>query len=454
MRMKKAGWLLLCMLALLLCVPGATAERAIPDALKVTQKVNVYRARGRYCIITWSELHTVNEDVNRAINGRMAALKEEAIAVAPNGTDYNQRSARVDIYTQITRTGDRWLSFHVCAHTSVKGNQTWVKCEEYTYDMETGRLIRLGDIIREDGWEKLLREIRTQLQDSFPEEKSEEDALNTVCTRETLAEAGFVMTPGHLALYFPAADVYPAHAEALLRVEIYVPELWEILTEDARKETDCTGYKLIALTYDDGPGKGSTRGVLNASLSHPGQVTFFTSGHRLEDNAAVLHMEFDAGHSVQSHTWAHATKRVTAEKVTEWETKFNKAMGSIIGRLPVMMRPPGGNWKEYVNAGSELPQILWDINSMDAVNGDTMRDMLGCAGRVTSAVDGSIILFHDVKDYAEALAERSMKRFEQENMLLVTVNDLCALRGVTLDMGVVVKNCPPEETESGDQEQQ
>ena len=57
-----------------------------------------------------------------------------------------------------------------------------------------------------------------------------------------------------------------------------------------------------------------------------------------------------------------------------------------------------------------------------------------------------------MKNYAEALAERSMSRFEQENMLLVTVNDLCALRGVALEAGVVVKNCPPTETESPDQQ--
>ena len=451
MRLKKTGWLLLCILALLLCVPAATAERVIPDVLKVTQKVNCYRAKG-YRIITWAELHTVNEEVNNAINGRVEALKEEALALVPKGTDHNKRAAHADIYTQINRTGDRWLSFHVCAHTSVKGNQTWVKCEEYTYDMESGRLIRLGDIITEEGWEKLLSEIRTQLQESFPEEDPEEDALNAVCSRDRLAEAGFVMTPGHLALYFPAADVYPDHAEALLRVEIYVPGLWEILTEEARKETDCTGYKLIALTYDDGPGKGTTRGVLNASVRHPGQITFFTTGHRLADNAEVLHMEFDAGHSVQSHTWAHATKRITEVKVGDWETQYNHAVGSIIGRLPVMMRPPGGNWKEYVSAGSKLPQILWDTNSQDTTAGDEKYDMLGCAGRVGSAQDGSIVLFHDVKNYAEALAERSMSRFEQENMLLVTVNDLCALRGVALEAGVVVKNCPPAETESPDQQ--
>ena len=446
MQMKKIRWFVLCALALCFLIPAGIAERAIPDALKVTQEVKSYRAKG-YRIITYSELHSAREDVDDVINGRVAALKEEAEAAAPEGTDFNKRCAHADIYTQITRTGDRWLSFHVCAQTSAKSNQNWVKCEDYTYDMESGRLIRLGDIICEDGWEKLLHEIRTQVEESFPEDKPDEKALDAICSRESLTESGFVMTPGHLALFFPAADVYPAHAEALLRVEIYVPELREILTEEARKETDCTGYKLIALTYDDGPGKGTTRGVLSSSVRHPGQVTFFTTGHRLEENAEMLHLEFDAGHSVQSHSWAHATKGVTTEKLTDWETQYNKAMGSIIGRLPIMMRPPGGNWKGYVNSGSELAQILWDTNSTDSSAGEGKQDMLGCCGRASIACDGSIVLFHDVKIYAGDLAERSMRFFEQENMLIVTVNDLCALRGVSLKAGTVLQNCPPEEAE-------
>ena len=161
----------------------------------------------------------------------------------------------------------------------------------------------------------------------------------------------------------------------------------------------------------------------------------------------MLHMEFDAGHSVQSHTWAHATKGVTTEKVTDWETQYNEAMGSIIGRLPIMMRPPGGNWKGYVNSGTELAQILWDTNSTDSSAGEGKQDMLGCCGRASIACDGSIVLFHDVKIYAGDLAERSMRFFEQENMLLVTVNDLCALRGVSLKAGTVLQNCPPEGTE-------
>ena len=433
-----------CALVLCALLSASAAERKIPDVLRATQDIESVRLE-KYRIITWSTLRSAREDVNDAVNSRVAALKEEAEPLIPAGKDFNTRIGRGDVCTQMTRTGDRWMSFHIVAQVSAENNQIWVRSEEYTYDMESGRLILLGEIIREDGWEKLLAAVRTRLEAFFPGEDADEGALDALCRRESLAEAGFVMTPGHLALYFPAADVYPAHAEALLRAEIYVPELWEILTEEARRETDCSGYGLIAMTYDDGPGKGSSRGVLDASARHPGQVTFFTIGNRIMKNAELLHREFDLGHSVQSHTWEHSMSGFRAQKAAQWEERFSQAMAGIIGVPPVMMRPPGGNWKNYRQAGCTMPMILWSFNAGDAATDENIEDVTRCFGNAAGAKDGDIILFHDIKRIAGDLAEMCMDRFEEENFLLVTVNDLCALRGIPLEAGLVLESCPPEE---------
>ena len=445
MSMKRIGRIILWVLALAaVMITMAAAEREIPDALRVTQEIVSERLEN-YKVLTQSVLHSSREDVDEAINARVAALTEEVTPLIPAGKDFNTRPAHGDIVTQITRTGSRWMSFHIVALASANDNQVWSKSEEYTYDMETGRLIHLGEIIREDGWEKLLQEIRAQLAAMFPEDEPDESALDALCSREDLEGAGFVMTPGHLALYFPAGGVYPAHAEALLRAEIYVPELWEILTEEARQETDCSGYAMIALTYDDGPAKGTTRRVLNATVCHAAQVTFFTIGHRLAKNAELLHREFDGGHSVQSHSWTHDLQKINAKNEAKWEERFNQTMGNMIGTVPIMMRPPGGQDRLFRTAGCTLPMILWETNSQDAAKGDIYpEDMISCSGNALGAKDGDIVLFHDVKNYAGELAELCMKRFEEWNILLVTVNDLCAVRGVSLEDGLVLRSCPPD----------
>ena len=442
MKMKRIIRLALCALLLAATMPHGTAEREIPDVLRVTQDIETIRLEKYYRIITWSVLHSAREDVNDAMNARVNALREEAERLIPRGKDFKTRTARADICTQITRTGSRWMSFHICAQISAEYDQQWVKCEDYTYEMETGRLIRLGEIIREDGWETLTKEIRTQLEAFFPEETPDGDTLDMLCRRDNLEDAGFVMAPGHLALYFPAADIYTAHSGALLRVEIYVPGLWEILTEEARRETDCTGYNLVALTYDDGPGKGTTRAVLNASIRHPGQLTFFIIGDRIKKNAELLHREFDAGHSVQSHSWDHRPESAKPSQVPRWEARFNQVFGSSIGTLPTMMRPPGGESYMFAKAGCKLPMILWSVNSNDASVGEYESDLLRCYGCAIGAGDGDIVLFHDIKSFAGELAEECMDRYEENNLLLVTVNDLCALRGIPLETGATVSFCP------------
>ncbi len=446
MNVKRIGSMMLCLLVLAV-FSSAAAERRIPDVLRVTQDIQSGK-QAKHRVITRSVLHSAREDVNEAINARVAALAEETEGHVPAGRAAQKTPPRGDICTQVTRTGDRWMSFHICAQASAESRQLWVKSEEYTYDMETGRLIRLGDIVSEAGWEPLIREIRTQLKNRFPGDKPVMGELNRLCTRENLTGAGFVMTPGHLALYFPAGGVYPAHAEALLRVEIYVPELREILTEEAKKETDCTGYSLVALTYDDGPMKGRTREIRNASVRYPVQLTFFLIGNCIGKNTELVHLEYDAGHSVQSHTWMHTfdlLRKAAPDQVMQWEERFNETLGSLIGVYPVMMRPPGGDWKKFSKAGTKLPMILWSVESGDAINNATEADMFRCYNLIESAQDGDIILCHDGKSFYGTLAEMCMARFEERDILLVTVDDLCALRGVPLEAGMTLKACPPED---------
>ncbi len=443
MKRRRISIPVLCVLVLAMLFSSAAAERVIPDALRVTQDIEIEKLADNK-VITRSVLHSAREDVNDAINARVAALAEETVPQVPGTKNAEQSPARGDICTQITRTGDRWMSFHICAQASADDRQLWVRSEEYTYDMESGRQILLGEIIREEGWEPLIREIRTRLEESFPGEDPVREELDALCSRENLEGAGFVMAPGHLALYFPAGGVYPAHAEALLRAEIYVPGLWEILTEEAKQETDCTGYDLVALTYDDGPVKGRSRDVRNASVRYAAQLTFFLIGDRLEKNTELIHLEYDAGHSVQSHSWNHnldILSKARPEQILEWEDQYNKTLSGIIGVNPVMMRPPGGEWGNFVNAGSALPMILWSKNSQDASSGNTEDDLYHCYLRVANAKDGDIVLCHDGKSFFGKLAEQSMAYFAEHNVLLVTVDDLCALRGISLEAGLVLKDC-------------
>jgi peptidoglycan/xylan/chitin deacetylase (PgdA/CDA1 family) len=196
---------------------------------------------------------------------------------------------------------------------------------------------------------------------------------------------------------------------------------------------------MVALTYDDGPAKGSSRQFLDMAMCWPGQVTFFLIGQNIQRSPETVYREYDSGYSVQSHSWAHAFSEIMPEELAAWEREFDRTLTGMIGKAPVMMRPPGGQWLAYLLSGSKLPQILWSINSDDA---DTEPDRLfGCFMRSLSARDGDIVLFHDARSVSRDLAEMCMARFEERNTLLVTVDDLCALRGISLEAGLVLKDC-------------
>ena len=61
--------------------------------------------------------------------------------------------------------------------------------------------------------------------------------------------------------------------------------------------------------------------------------------------------------------------------------------------------------------------------------------------------DGDIVLLHDAYRLSSHAAATYLSRLEKRSVLFVTVNDLCALRGVSLKSGTVLQNCPPEEAE-------
>ena len=116
-----------CVLVFCLAISAGAAEREIPDVLRVTQTIETVKKKN-YQMITYTVLHSVREDVNDAINARVAALKEEAEPLVPRGNESSTGTARADICTQITRTGDRWMSFHICAQVSGNDSPYFIAC--------------------------------------------------------------------------------------------------------------------------------------------------------------------------------------------------------------------------------------------------------------------------------------------------------------------------------------
>ena len=446
MKKKLLAFCCAALLALCACAP-AGAEREIPQCLRFTQKMTTTKMpNNRISFVTYPQ--TALPEVDREIAAEVDELYAAAEPYLAEDGAMSNFQDRIDAGPYITRVGDRWMSFLTIARVAHRKEQVFAAFDARVYNMETGERVMLDSIIdgEKGGWEFLSAEVRRQLSAHFPLLEADPQRLDALCATEALENAAFTLSPGHITLHWHAHDLYPDAPEGLLRVTIYYPDLKPYMTETAIRETDCTGYPLAALTYDDGPGRGTSDALMNQLRLYGAEATFFTIGERLQLFPCVLHREYDAGYSVQSHNWVHDVNAFPKPaQLEEWIRRMDETLSSIIGIGPTLLRPPGGNEVSFAKAGSPLPLIHWSRISGDA-DASTLEDSDQVALRVFSCRDGDIILCHDISDRAPTYASMYLPRLaNKRGFLLVTVEDLCVLRGVELLPAQVYTNCPPEQ---------
>ncbi|MGA8788468.1 MAG: polysaccharide deacetylase family protein [Paenarthrobacter sp.] len=156
---------------------------------------------------------------------------------------------------------------------------------------------------------------------------------------------------------------------------------------------DCDLVACAALTYDDGPNAQTTR-LLGILEQHKVLATFFQQGGYVRANPGVAASVAAAGHTIANHTMSHPylTKLPPAGVQGEIKSTQN-AIEKATGAIPAYVRPPYGATNKSVAASVGLPQILWDVDSLDWQS----RNKAVFVPRIMSLVKpGSIILQHDV----------------------------------------------------------
>ena len=443
--MKRLFGALLALILLLCALAGTAAgEGGIPAALQFTQTTEQTNLSGnRRLFITLP--HTALPAVDAQIEGLVDEMVREAMPFMPGKSVDGYQETRLDVGPYVTRVGKSWMSFLTVARIAHMSEQIYVAFDARVYDMETGEPVPLTDVIDSEkgGWAYLSAEAKAQLAAHFPKLAADPDRLEALCAEEALADAAFTLSPGHLSLIFSAEDLYDGAPAGLLRVTVYYPELKPYMTEKAIAGTDCSGYALVALTYDDGPVRGSSDRLMNQLRLYGAEATFFAVGTNMARSAWVLSRAYDAGYSVQSHNWVHQYTGVNGDSVAKWKAKMDEGMSDIIGVAPVLMRAPGGNEAMFIRAGMGLPMIHWSRISGDASkNEDDRNNVRAIGSQVGSSHDGDIVLCHDLNPKCADFAAVYLPRLEERGFLLVTVQDLCVLRGVVLTPDMILSDCP------------
>lgn len=213
----------------------------------------------------------------------------------------------------------------------------------------------------------------------------------------------------------------------------------------SQKQEQTEQTKLIALTFDDGPGQYTGK-LLDALAQRNVKVTFFILGCNAQIYPDTVRRAYNEGHQIANHTYSHGVLTGQSdEKVKSEITKTTEILNEICGgETEYLLRPPCGECDERILSLAGCPAVTWSVDPMDwrDQNAQTVAD------RITDAAyDGAVILAHDLYETTVDGAVMAIDRLQQEGYEFVTVNELFRRRGLALKNGSLYCRCRPTGTQ-------
>jgi len=213
--------------------------------------------------------------------------------------------------------------------------------------------------------------------------------------------------------------------------------------------------KLVALTFDDGPGTYSDQ-ILDTLEAHGAKATFFLNGYKISEFADQVRRMAAEGHQVANHTWDHPqlSKKSDAEvrrqisSVAAALTEVTGLKGT--GATGFYLRPPYGDYSSRVANAAGVPLVMWSVDTEDWKYQDSARLT---SYTVSVVQDGDIVLMHETHKSTARGLDNLLTALEGKDFEMVTVDELLWRRGVEAQAGKVytrvrntgVNRCPRSE---------
>lgn len=186
----------------------------------------------------------------------------------------------------------------------------------------------------------------------------------------------------------------------------------------------------IAFTFDDGPGE-YTDELLDCLEENNAHATFFMLGQNVGSWESTVQRMADIGCEIGSHSWDHPNLYdLSMDSVAKEFSDTDAALEKACGQKASVARAPYGNWSDDIISTVGKPFFTWSLDSMDWSYLDVNKDYdVVMNGDLT---DGSIILMHDIHEPSVQAAIKMIPELVQKGYKLMTVSELAAAKGVTL----------------------
>ena len=166
-------------------------------------------------------------------------------------------------------------------------------------------------------------------------------------------------------------------------------------TSQAPGSAATAGKRVIALTFDDGPGP-YTPAVLSVLEQYHVPATFFEIGEEVASYPQYARMVAAAGYPVEDHTWSHPDlTTLTAAGVAAQIDMAQAEIQAVTGTTPQCVRPPYDAWDATVLsqiAARGLTTMSYSVDPKDW----TLPGVQAIVSRVVGAAfPGAVVDMHD-----------------------------------------------------------
>ena len=221
----------------------------------------------------------------------------------------------------------------------------------------------------------------------------------------------------HISVFNPKRTTYTANNEYILDIKGKSNQLsdsawasmqkWRndiVLFAKSRDNVYINGpdEKRIALTFDDGPDEVITPAIIEILANYHVKGNFFFIGSKVNKYPDVVKDAFKNGNLVLSHSFNHVELTNLGTEAIRLEIdQAGKAIKSVIGKEPAILRTPYGDTDEKVANVSKQEGysiVLWSIDTLDWSQRDSKNIIRNV---VDNLRNGDIILMHSDSDKSE-----------------------------------------------------
>ena len=390
---------------------------------------------------------TENEKINRLISESIDKIDRDFQNTVLLATVFDKPMTETIGY-QVTHNTSEALSIVVNIKQDMNGAHPASMTQFWTFDKKSGEVVGLADFTEQsdEAAEAIMSAAKDNISQTIKQRQQPEIDLNEIINKEALSN--FIITNNGNSLAWPLgqASLLPSsYGELTITVPISsvskylqnptarklanIPKPPEPKPEPAPAPAaptpaPTTGNKVIALTFDDGPGP-YTAHLLDILDQYGAKATFFLIGSKVSGQASVVRSIQARGHQLGNHSWSHPElPKLSVDQIAGEIDRTNEAIRQATGVKPSILRPPYGAVNGVVLEQLRLrnmSSILWSVDTRDWAD---RNSQIVCSRAVAGARPGAVILMHDIHQTSVNAVPCILSSLKQQGYSFVTIQRL------------------------------